>query len=74
MPELVALDIPGGPGFVDALRAVWDAGNAAATLDPRLPPAAARAQLEVLRPSRIVGPDGDTTRLAGGVPMEDGEG
>ena len=41
MPELVALDLPGGPGFVDALRSVWDAGDAALPLDPRLPGPAA---------------------------------
>ena len=28
MGELVALDLPAGPGFVDALRAAWDAGDA----------------------------------------------
>ena len=38
VPELVALDLPGGIGFVDALRAIWDTGDAAAPLDPRLPP------------------------------------
>ena len=37
VPELVALDLPGGIGFVDALRAIWDTGDAAAPLDPRLP-------------------------------------
>ena len=55
VPELVALDLPGGIGFVDALRAVWDTGDAAAPLDPRLPPAARRALLDALRPTRIVG-------------------
>ena len=37
MPTLVALDLPAGDGFVRALRAVWDAGDAAFPLDPRLP-------------------------------------
>ncbi len=37
MPELVALDLPAGPGFVDALRAAWDAGDAVLPIDPRLP-------------------------------------
>jgi o-succinylbenzoate---CoA ligase len=73
VPELVALDLPGGTGFVDALRAVWDTGDAAAPLDPRLPPIARRAMLDALRPTRIVGSDGDQHALPDGVPVEDGD-
>ena len=29
MPRLVALDVPGGPGFVDELQRIWDSGDAA---------------------------------------------
>ena len=35
--RLVAVDLPGGPAFVDALRDVWDAGDAAFPVDQRLP-------------------------------------
>jgi O-succinylbenzoic acid--CoA ligase len=73
VPELVALDIPGGAGFVDTLRAVWDTGDAAAPLDPRLPRAARDALLAALRPSRIVGSDGEHHVMAGGVPVEEGD-
>jgi o-succinylbenzoate---CoA ligase len=73
VPELVALDLPGGAGFVDALRAVWDTGDAAAPLDPRLPPTARALMLEALRPSRIVSSDGDQHRVPGGLPVEDGD-
>ncbi|MGH9087554.1 MAG: class I adenylate-forming enzyme family protein, partial [Acidimicrobiales bacterium] len=73
MPDLVALDLPGGRGFVDALRAVWDTGDAAAPLDPRLPMPAQRALLAALRPTRLVGPDGQITRLPGGAPAEEGD-
>ena len=73
MPELVALDLPGGPGFVDALLAVWDTGDAAAPLDPRLPLAARKVLLDALRPSRIVSSDGDQHRLPGGLPVDDGD-
>jgi len=73
MPELVALDLPGGKGFVDALRAVWDTGDAAAPLDHRLPAPATEALLEVLRPNRIVGPDGAITRLDHGEGVEVGD-
>ena len=73
MPELVALDLPGGIGFVDALRAIWDTGDAAAPLDPRLPPAARQALLDALRPTRIVGSDGEQRALPDGIGVEDGD-
>ncbi len=73
MPELVALDLPGGPGFVDALRAAWDAGDAVAPLDARLPAAAARALLRALAPTKVVGGDGDVVTLEGGVPVAEGD-
>ncbi len=73
MPELVALDLPGGTGFVDALRAVWDTGDAAAPLDPRLPDAARRVMLDALRPTRIVGSDGEQHALPGGAGVEAGD-
>jgi O-succinylbenzoic acid--CoA ligase len=73
VPELVALDLPGGMGFVDALRAIWDTGDAAAPLDPRLPPVAKRILLDALRPTRIVGSDGEQRKLPDGVPVEVGD-
>ena len=73
VPELVALDLPGGRGFVDALQAVWDTGDAAAPLDPRLPPAARDAMLDALRPTRIVGSDGEQHALPDGLPVEEGD-
>jgi O-succinylbenzoic acid--CoA ligase len=73
VPELVALDLPGGAGFVDTLRAVWDTGDAAAPLDPRLPRAARDAVLAALRPSRVVTSDGEHHSLGGGLPVEEGD-
>jgi O-succinylbenzoic acid--CoA ligase len=73
VPELVALDLPGGIGFVDALQAIWDTGDAAAPIDPRLPPAARQALLDALRPTRIVGSDGEQRALTDGVGVEDGD-
>ncbi len=72
MPELVALDLPAGPAFVDALRAVWDAGDAVLPVDPRLPEPAVATLLGALRPSRILSPDG-SRRLGGGLPTEPGD-
>ena len=40
--ELVALEMPGGRAFVDALRRVWDRGDAVFPLDLRLPARRAR--------------------------------
>ena len=73
VPELVALDLPGGMGFVDALRAIWDTGDAAAPLDPRLPPAARTTMLDALRPTRIVGSDGEQHALQDGIPVAEGD-
>jgi O-succinylbenzoic acid--CoA ligase len=73
VPELVALDLPGGIGFVDALQAIWDTGDAAAPLDPRLPATARQALLDALRPTRIVGSDGEQRALANGIRVEDGD-
>jgi len=60
-------------GFVDALRAIWDTGDAAAPLDSRLPFAARRAMLDALRPTRIVGSDGEQHALADGIGVDDGD-
>jgi o-succinylbenzoate---CoA ligase len=73
MAELVALSMPAGPRFVDALQAVWDAGDAAFPLDQRLPPPAARAVLDVVAPSAVIDADGERRRLAGGRPVEPGD-
>ena len=60
-------------GFVDTLRAVWDTGDAAAPLDPRLPRAARDALLAALRPSRVVASDGEHHFVPGGLPVEEGD-
>ena len=73
MPELVAIDLPPGNGFVDALAAVWDTGDAVTPLDPRLPPAARDEALRALAPTRLVASDGAVVRLGGGTPVEEGD-
>ena len=72
MAELVALDLPAGPDFVDALRAVWDAGDAVLPIDPRLPGPAADRLVAALRPSAVVTTEG-RTGLDGGLPVEPGD-
>ncbi len=73
VPELVALEAVGGPWFVDALQRVWDAGDAAFPLDPRLPAVARNRTLGAVAPSRLVATDGAATRLDGGRPVEAGD-
>jgi O-succinylbenzoic acid--CoA ligase len=73
MPELVALDLPAGPAFVDALRAAWDGGDAVLPLDPRLPRPAVERLLDAVRPSVIIGPDGATAARPDGRPTEPGD-
>ena len=58
MPHLVAIDLPGGPGFVDALQREWDAGNAVLPVDRRLPEAARSALLAAMAPAVIVDASG----------------
>jgi O-succinylbenzoic acid--CoA ligase len=72
MPELVALDLPAGQGFVDALRTAWDAGDAVLPLDPRLPRPATRTVVETMRPSVVIDATG-AHRRTGGVPVEPGD-
>ncbi len=54
--RLVAIDMPGGPGFVDELRRIWDAGDAAFPVDQRLPQPAKTALLAAMRVGEPVEP------------------
>ena len=49
MPRLIAIDRPGGPGFVADLERIWDAGDAAFPVDQRLPATAKTALLAEMR-------------------------
>jgi O-succinylbenzoic acid--CoA ligase len=72
VPDLVAIDLPGGPGFVIALRAAWDRGAAVLPLDQRLSRSAQGAVIDQLRPARIVHAAGEE-RISSGVPVEPGD-
>ena len=71
--RLVALDVPAGPGFVDALTRTWDDGDAAFPVDQRLPPASKSAQLAALAVTVVRDTEGLEHRQPGGRPMEDGD-
>ncbi|MEM7091628.1 MAG: AMP-binding protein [Actinomycetota bacterium] len=73
MAELVMLDLPAGPGFVEAMRRVWDDGDACFPLDQRLPPAEAARVRSVARPTAVIEADGERRALDDGEAVEDGD-
>jgi O-succinylbenzoic acid--CoA ligase len=72
MPDLVALDLPAGDGFVTALQSAWEAGDAVFPLDPRLPRPAVDRLLAAVHPSVVVDAGG-RHRRTGGLPTEPGD-
>jgi O-succinylbenzoic acid--CoA ligase len=58
VPRLVALDLPGGPHFVDALRAAWDDGDAVLPVDQRFPAAAKVGLIREMGAGRVVDDQG----------------
>jgi len=72
MNRLIALDLPGGPEFVDTLRRTWDDGDAAFILDQRLPRAAALRIVTAMNASAIR-TAADDTAMDGGRPVEPGD-
>lgn len=73
MAHVVALDLPAGPGFVDALQRTWDVGGAAFPLDQRLPAAERARTLATIAPTHVIRADQDLHTLDGGRPTEDGD-
>ena len=63
MNRLVAIDLPGGPGFVDRLQQIWAADDAAFAVDQRLPAAAKRELSAAMRVGDEVEP-GDALVVA----------
>ncbi len=73
MGRLIALAIPSGPGYIDAIERIWADGDAIAPLDDRLPAAETERVLDALRPDAVLGPDGDLVSRPGGEPTEAGD-
>jgi O-succinylbenzoic acid--CoA ligase len=70
--RLVALDLPGGDAFVDALRHAWDAGDAVLPIDQRFPHAAKADLVARMGASHLVDATGETA-LDGGRAVEPGD-
>ncbi len=73
MNRLVALDMPGDATFVDAMKRIWDAGDAIFPIDQRLPNSARVTLLREMAPSAIIDANGQETTLSGGRAVELGD-
>ena len=73
MRQLVALAMPSGPAFVDALQRVWADGDAVFPLDVRLPPPARERVLRAMAPSEVIDESGNRTSIPDGRPVEPGD-
>lgn len=65
--------MPWNAEYVRAVEAAWEAGDAVAPLDWRLPPPALADLVRALRPTHMVRHDGVVTTLEGGLPSEPGD-
>ncbi len=73
MNRLIAIDLPGGPSFVDALRSVWDAGDAALVLDGRLRVTDRHETMRRFGAAAVLDSSGTTADPSGGRPVEEGD-
>lgn len=73
MYRLIALDMPSDARFVEAIQRIWNAGDAFASIDQRLPAAARVALVQELAPDAIIDSSGDEIHLPNGRPVEPGD-
>ena len=73
MQHLVALDGIGGDHFVARLGGIWDRGDAAFVVDPRLPLVARAELFAAIRPTHALDADGSMTSVPDGDPVEPGD-
>ena len=72
MPQLVALDLPGGADFVNVLQQIWDAGDAALPIDQRLDTNQRAALVNAMHSGAVIDASGRHT-LDGGHSTEPGD-
>ena len=70
---VVALALPGGPGFVEALQNVWGSGEAAFVVDPRLPQSEQNRMMRAMAPTAVIESDGQRRSLPNGRPTQAGD-
>src|ERR1051326_5148905 len=63
---VVALRLPFGQGFLDALFGAWEPRDAVLPIHPDLPEAEVSALLAALRPTRLIDQGGDRAVAGGG--------
>ncbi len=73
VPDLVALDLPGGPAYVRAIEQTWARGDAIFPVDRRLPKPELVRVMEVVAPTAVIEHDGERRSLAGGRPTQPGD-
>jgi O-succinylbenzoic acid--CoA ligase len=73
MGRLVALAAPAGPELVDRIQAIWDAGDAVAPLDPRLPPSERDRVVTALDPHVVIDADHQRIERPGAQSTDDGD-
>ncbi|MCU1497867.1 MAG: AMP-dependent synthetase [Acidimicrobiales bacterium] len=71
--ELVAIDLAGGPAFVEAIERAWAAGDAVLPLDQRLPPPGRAALLAAARPHWVATASGSSSIDRRAPPVADGD-
>ncbi len=73
MNRLIALDMPSDAAFVDSIRRIWNAGDAFASIDQRLPTASRVELLHELAPYAVIDASGAETKLPNGRSVEAGD-
>ena len=70
---MVAIDLDGGPAFLQAVRRAWDRGDAVLPLGPSLPRAWRDLLISKLKPTSIVDDESGPRSLMDGAPTERGD-
>jgi O-succinylbenzoic acid--CoA ligase len=71
--RLVALAMPAGPGWLEELQRIHDAGDAVLPVDLRLAPPQRARLLVAMRPDAVVTGPGERSMLGDGLPVEAGD-
>jgi o-succinylbenzoate---CoA ligase len=73
MRELVVLDLPAGPEYVEAIKRVWASGDAFMPIDRRLPLSERQLVFHALAPTMVLTADGAIAPISGGRLVDEGD-